>query len=53
MEAEPASGYHFFRRLLAGAAAMSGRDIDVTRKYKGWLQAAGFVDVVEKVLLLP
>ncbi|KAF3019014.1 hypothetical protein E8E14_013172 [Neopestalotiopsis sp. 37M] len=40
------------RGCQRGAAAM-GRDIDVARKYKGWLQQAGFVDVVEKKILLP
>lgn len=32
---------------------MLGRDVDVTHKTKGWLLAAGFVDVVEKRFSVP
>lgn len=39
--------------LIKEGGLKLGRDIDVTPKLKDWLIEAGFVDVVEKRILVP
>lgn len=42
----------FFRTAVLGGAA-NGKDFEACRKLKHWMLEAGFVDVVEKPILLP
>lgn len=42
----------FFRTAVRGGAA-NGKDFEACRKLKHWMLEAGFVDVVEKPILLP
>lgn len=44
--------YRWFRAMVAGGASY-GRDFRVATKYKSWMIEAGFVKVVEKVVLVP
>ncbi|CAN8095503.1 unnamed protein product [Discula destructiva] len=58
-EDEKASAYlqhtpyqRWFQTMVAGGAAL-GRDLTTANKFRGWMIEAGFVDVVEKVVLVP
>lgn len=42
----------WFDLMVAGGAA-NGRDFKCAANYKSWMIEAGFVDVVEKVVLVP
>lgn len=44
--------YKWFQAMVAGGASF-GRDFRVANKYKAWMIEAGFVNVVEKIVLVP
>lgn len=52
LQNDPASHQGLLNRLKEGFS-MLGRDVDVTHRTKDWLEAAGFVDVVEKRFSVP
>ncbi|KUI57361.1 hypothetical protein VP1G_04729 [Cytospora mali] len=47
------TAYQGWMDLMKEGSLKLGRDIDVTPKLKNWLIEAGFVDVVEKQILVP
>lgn len=44
--------YRWFQAMIAGGASF-GRDFRVANRYKGWMVETGFVNVVEKIVLVP
>lgn len=47
------TAYQGWMNLMREGSLKLGRDIDVTPKLRDWLTEAGFVDVVEKRILVP
>lgn len=47
------TAYQGWMNLMREGSLKLGRDIDVTPKLKSWLAEAGFVEVVEKRILVP
>lgn len=50
---DDSTAYQGWMDLIKEGGLKLGRDIDVTPKLKDWLIEAGFVDVVEKRILVP